>query len=65
MSEIKTNQVEGVTLSQDAGQVYLVTCPECGQEVQVATLGWNDRKCKCGYVWSVEIVATGRKDDKD
>ena len=65
MEEIQTRDVEFVKVSDEAGDVYKVICPKCKQDIRIADAGWWNTTCKCGYKWSVDIIATGRKDYVD
>jgi len=63
MSTIKTHDVDFVASGGDAGLTFEVMCPECGETIQVSEHGWGDQKCSCGYKWSIDIIASGWKED--
>lgn len=45
--------------SDEAGSQYSVVCPKCKDVVYWAESMWWVPKCSCGYVWEVDISATG------
>lgn len=50
----------------DAGDVYELHCPECGDLVSLGTFHeWWDTTCQCGRQWSLTIVAHGTRDEGD
>lgn len=64
--EVSTTNVEPVCSGtySDAGMVYEVTCPTCGQKIAVGEYGWWDTTCACGIQWvRVEVTAIGLKPD--
>jgi hypothetical protein len=61
-NEICTDDVEFVSDGSDAGLLFKVTCPECGDWVNCALYsGWWETRCQCGYEWSVKVEAVGKK----
>ncbi len=58
---IEADEVEVEEKSGEAGTVFAVRCPECGEVIHVALLGWWSQACRCGYEWSVEVTARRRK----
>ena len=62
MSDKKlTLSISDVELSNggDAGNTITFRCPECKTRIPCADAGWWDTKCRCGYAWSVTVLATG------
>jgi len=45
------------------GSTYIFTCPNCNQEIEIAT--WNKMKCKCGLTWEIkiQIEAVGKNEN--
>lgn len=41
--------------TDDGESIYLVRCPACEDEVR------DGRLCSCGYEWSIELKAIGRR----
>ncbi len=41
-----------------------VECPVCHAEMEIKPMGkFDEPKCHCGLVWSIEVNAVGRKPD--
>jgi hypothetical protein len=62
--EITTQEVKVTDMDGEAGTCFDVECPECHEHIKVADYGWWDMDCKCGYKWSVSVIATGQKFDE-
>ena len=60
--EIESRDIEfDHDANSDAGDCYIVTCPVCFNKIRIAQYGWWEKKCSCGYMWSIEIKAIGEK----
>lgn len=57
--------IEDITTGGEAGTGGYVTCPKCGDRIQVAEYPWWDIKCSCGLSWEIDISAVGTKYDDD
>lgn len=46
----------------DAGEIYEITCPDCGEKVKLAEGSeyWST-DCSCGLKWSIQISAEARR----
>lgn len=45
----------------DTGVYFELHCPKCKQKIEVSQSGRKE-KCKCGYVWYLEFIATGKRE---
>jgi hypothetical protein len=43
----------------DAGERYEGRCPDCGNNINVATSQWWEERCICGHLWRLEINIKG------
>jgi hypothetical protein len=62
MKEIKTG-AEFTDHGSDCGAIFEITCPECGDRIQLAESGWWDTTCSCGIKWGLVIYAEGYKEE--
>ena len=64
--KIESGDVEIIRISDEAGTIYKITCPECRGVVEWAPYKWWDSICDCGFQWTIDIVGKGYKyEDKD
>jgi ribosomal protein L37E len=55
MEKLESFDVRHDGLGSDGSDRYSVRCPRCGSFVR------DGYKCSCGFEWSIEIKAVGRK----
>lgn len=55
MQKLESFDVRYDGVGADGSEHYIIACPWCGSFVR------DGCKCSCGFEWSVEIKAVGRK----
>jgi hypothetical protein len=60
-NKVKTDNVEIGENNGEFGQCYTFTCPECFDAVEYMQYRYMCNICRCGYTWTVELVAKGEK----
>lgn len=59
---IESTELEFLHESDNAGTIYIVTCPECKNQINIAPHSWWYTKCECEYNWSLRLIAEGKRE---
>jgi len=63
--KLETHEVEVRDYNSDAGYIYMIICPNCGDHITWAKYAWWKSICSCGLKWYVEIQAKAYGGEND